>query len=282
MMKQMSIEKWIEEWRVYATSEVPYSETDRDFIEFSLNQLYQSAGFEKAPKLARFASNTFSACMATGILSRTIQAIETKKLKESDKDEDDVRSESLLIAMDIPTNKAYQQTFDECFQKPSDYAFHHSELPKDVKAALQEACFKSFDDVRVVARKAVFGCPDMLEKGQLPTEVFDEAYDMVDDIATQLDIQDDVERVKETFKKNKENAIDMCQQMKNRIQGGNMQPRHDSFISYVRTVSDDLTPFKCYDPWLNLAINSGPRYVHTDFAIISERPYHWIKEMDFH
>ena len=56
-------------------------------------------------------------------------------------------------------------------------------------------------------------------------------------------------------------------------QGGNQWCGYDAFLSFFQDVAGlDLPEYRTYAPWRTLAERSGPRVVHPDFCIISDRP----------
>lgn len=55
--------------------------------------------------------------------------------------------------------------------------------------------------------------------------------------------------------------------------GGNQWSAWASYLSFFKDVAKlDLPRYAAYEPWETLALRSGPRYVHPDFCIISDRP----------
>jgi hypothetical protein len=56
-------------------------------------------------------------------------------------------------------------------------------------------------------------------------------------------------------------------------QGGNQWSGYDAFLSFFEDVAGlDLPEYTAYRPWRSLAERSGPRIVHQDFCMISDRP----------
>jgi hypothetical protein len=56
-------------------------------------------------------------------------------------------------------------------------------------------------------------------------------------------------------------------------QGGNQWSAYDSFLSFFdRVVGLDLPEYEAWRHWEQLSLHSGPRIVHNDFAIVSDRP----------
>jgi hypothetical protein len=55
-------------------------------------------------------------------------------------------------------------------------------------------------------------------------------------------------------------------------QGGNQWPSYDSFLSFFRHIAKLPLDYSKWDAWETLALHSGPRYVHANFCIISDRP----------
>jgi len=55
-------------------------------------------------------------------------------------------------------------------------------------------------------------------------------------------------------------------------QGGNQWSAYDSFLSFFRHVANLPIDYAAWDPWETLSLHSGPRIVHKDFCIISDRP----------
>ncbi|MDR6850164.1 DUF6745 domain-containing protein, partial [Sphingomonas sp. BE137] len=58
----------------------------------------------------------------------------------------------------------------------------------------------------------------------------------------------------------------------NMWQGGNQWSAWDSFISFFRHIAKLPIDYSKYDHWEQLARHSGPRIVHPDFCMISDRP----------
>lgn len=55
--------------------------------------------------------------------------------------------------------------------------------------------------------------------------------------------------------------------------GGNQWPGTDAYLSFFQDIAKlDLPEFKAYSHWRVLAERSGPRVVHPDFCMISDRP----------
>jgi hypothetical protein len=56
-------------------------------------------------------------------------------------------------------------------------------------------------------------------------------------------------------------------------QGGNQWSAWDSFLSFFRHVAKlDLPQYEAYQHWESAAIHGGPRIMHPDFCMISDRP----------
>jgi hypothetical protein len=56
-------------------------------------------------------------------------------------------------------------------------------------------------------------------------------------------------------------------------QGGNQWSAYDSFLSFFdRVVGLDLKEYEAWRHWEALSLHSGPRIVHADFCMISDRP----------
>ena len=74
-------------------------------------------------------------------------------------------------------------------------------------------------------------------------------------------------------KEYKEEAL-ICAQKAyhNMWQGGNQWSAYDSFLSFFRHVAKLNIDYSKWDAWETLSLHSGPRVVHKDFCIISDRP----------
>lgn len=58
-------------------------------------------------------------------------------------------------------------------------------------------------------------------------------------------------------------------------QGGNQWSGYDAYLSFFQDIAKlDHKEFENYIPWRKLSEHSGPRMVHTEFCIISDRPTH--------
>lgn len=55
-------------------------------------------------------------------------------------------------------------------------------------------------------------------------------------------------------------------------QGGNQWSSYDSFLSFFRHVAQLPLDYAAWDAWETLSLHSGPRIVHKDFCLISDRP----------
>lgn len=55
-------------------------------------------------------------------------------------------------------------------------------------------------------------------------------------------------------------------------QGGNQWSSSDSFISFFRHVVQLGLDYSGWEHWETLSLHSGPRFMHADFCIISDRP----------
>jgi hypothetical protein len=55
-------------------------------------------------------------------------------------------------------------------------------------------------------------------------------------------------------------------------QGGNQWAGYDSFLSFFRHVAKLPIDYTKWDAWETLSLHSGPRFVHEQFCIISDRP----------
>ena len=65
----------------------------------------------------------------------------------------------------------------------------------------------------------------------------------------------------------------MCaQQHYNLVQGGNQWSAWDSFITFFHDVAKLPLDYSKYQHWRTLSERSGPRWVHPEFCIISDRP----------
>jgi hypothetical protein len=54
--------------------------------------------------------------------------------------------------------------------------------------------------------------------------------------------------------------------------GGNQWSSHDAFLSFFQDVAQLPLDYSAYAHWRTLATRSGPRIVHPDFCMISDRP----------
>ena len=55
-------------------------------------------------------------------------------------------------------------------------------------------------------------------------------------------------------------------------QGGNQWSAWESFLSFFREIAKLPIDYSKYDAWQQLALHSGPRIVHPEFCMISDRP----------
>src|SRR6185312_1369681 len=55
-------------------------------------------------------------------------------------------------------------------------------------------------------------------------------------------------------------------------QGGNQWSAWDSFLTFFRHVAKLNIDYSKYDHWEQLSLHSGPRIMHPDFCMISDRP----------
>ena len=55
-------------------------------------------------------------------------------------------------------------------------------------------------------------------------------------------------------------------------QWGNQWPSYDSYLSFFRHVARLPLDYTAWDAWETLSLHSGPRIVHQDFCMISDRP----------
>jgi len=55
-------------------------------------------------------------------------------------------------------------------------------------------------------------------------------------------------------------------------QGGNQWSGYDSFLSFFRHIAHLPIDYSAWDAWETLSLHSGPRLVHADFCMISDRP----------
>jgi hypothetical protein len=55
-------------------------------------------------------------------------------------------------------------------------------------------------------------------------------------------------------------------------QGGNQWSAWDSFLTFFRHVAKLEIDYSKYEHWENLSMHSGPRIIHDEFCIISDRP----------
>ena len=58
----------------------------------------------------------------------------------------------------------------------------------------------------------------------------------------------------------------------NMYQGGNQWSGWDSFLSFFRHVAKLQIDYSAWQHWETLSLHSGPRFVHEEFCIISDRP----------
>ena len=58
----------------------------------------------------------------------------------------------------------------------------------------------------------------------------------------------------------------------NMYQGGNQWSASDAFITFFRYIAKLDIYYSNYDGWEKLAMHSGPRIIHPEFCIISDRP----------
>jgi len=55
-------------------------------------------------------------------------------------------------------------------------------------------------------------------------------------------------------------------------QGGNQWSAWDSFLTFFRHIAKLPLDYSKYDHWEQLSLHSGPRIIHPDFCMISDRP----------
>ena len=55
-------------------------------------------------------------------------------------------------------------------------------------------------------------------------------------------------------------------------QGGNQWSGYDSYLTFFRHIAKLSLDYSAYDHWEKLSLHSGPRIVHQDFCMISDRP----------
>ena len=55
-------------------------------------------------------------------------------------------------------------------------------------------------------------------------------------------------------------------------QGGNQWSSYDAYLSFFRDVAKLDIDYSKWDAWETLSLHSGPRIVHKEFCIISDRP----------
>jgi hypothetical protein len=55
-------------------------------------------------------------------------------------------------------------------------------------------------------------------------------------------------------------------------QGGNQWSGYDAYLSFFQSVAELPLDYSAYDHWRALAEHSGPRIMHPDFCMISDRP----------
>jgi hypothetical protein len=65
-------------------------------------------------------------------------------------------------------------------------------------------------------------------------------------------------------------------------QGGNQWSSFDSFLSFFRHVAGLPLDYTAWDPWECLSLHSGPRIVHQEFCLISDRPEVLLVDDDHH
>ncbi len=67
-------------------------------------------------------------------------------------------------------------------------------------------------------------------------------------------------------------GLKCAQNAYNMWQGGNQWSAWDSFMTFFRYIAKLPIDYSKYDHWEKLAVHSGPRIVHPDFCMISDRP----------
>jgi hypothetical protein len=67
-------------------------------------------------------------------------------------------------------------------------------------------------------------------------------------------------------------GIKCAQNAYNFWQGGNQWSALDSFLTFFRHVVKLDINYNNYDAWETLAVHSGPRILHEEFCMISDRP----------
>ena len=63
-----------------------------------------------------------------------------------------------------------------------------------------------------------------------------------------------------------------AQKISHLVQWGNQASAFDSFLSFFREVCQLPLDYTAWEPWETLSLHSGPRIVHADFCMISDRP----------
>ena len=82
-----------------------------------------------------------------------------------------------------------------------------------------------------------------------------------------------VEIAKRIFRDNAAFGLACAENHYSMWQGGNQWSAYDSFLSFFRHVAQlNLPQYEAFQHWETLSLHSGPRIVHPDFCMISDRP----------
>jgi hypothetical protein len=289
------LKPWAEKWIANAMSTKPMDDTDREVMRVAVRGLYRAANLEPPPDhrivfvpspfVLRFAGGFAAAIWwmrkhgrdATDAATRaaTYAATAAATAAATDAATDAATYDATYAATDAATDDATRAatraaTRDATYDATDDatdaatYDATYAATDDATYAATDAATYAATD---AATRDATYAATDAATRAATAAATYDATRE-----AAWYRFPCDVRRVAAETGAGVL-GLKCAQRAYAMWQGGNQWSAWDSFLSFFRHVAKlDLPQYEAYQHWESAAIHGGPRIMHPDFCMISDRP----------
>ena len=259
---------WRDKWIANAMSTAPMTDEEREICRDAVRRLYQAANlpppsrivFVPSPFVLRFAGGFASAIW---YLRKSVDSsiAKTATYAATRDATDDATGDATGDATDAATHDATRDaTRDATHDATRDatYAATHAATHEAMWAATRDATYAATRDA---TRDATHDATrDATRDATYAATWYRLALSSISAVA------------KELLGTHQQFGLQCAQGAYQMWQGGNQWSAWESFLSFFREIAKLPIDYSKYDAWQQLALHSGPRIVHSQFCMISDRP----------
>ena len=247
---------WAEKWIRNAMSTEAMTYKDRDLCRDAIVRMYRAAKLEP-PKRIVFVESPFVLAFAGG--AAAWRCLPEKNGLGA------TYGATYAATIDCTNDATYDATIDATRDSTS-YATYDDAIIGSTRGAIRDATYGAIRDATYAAtidatHDAVYAATSYA--------TYDATYDAtIDSTRDATSAAWYKVYIPPITKEQRECVLNVH----NMWQGGNQWSAYDSFISFFRHVVKLPIDYTAWDPWETLSLHSGPRIVHADFCMISDRP----------